>query len=138
MSYEVTPEQFGVCGRTEDQATATANSRAIQAAIDSFGPSGSGIVKALGGYPINEPIVLTTGVKLKFGGWGRSNITSHPSSYLKWLGPAGLPMALVDDYFGASIEDVRFIGNSASKPACAIELRDDGVHNVSFTTLRRI
>lgn len=111
--------------REETPANAAKCAIAIQAAIDSF-TANSGVVLLGEGYPIDRPIHLPGGISLIGSGWGRSNILTAPSSYLKWLGTAGDPMILSQANFGARIKSLRLIGNSLAKPSYAVQF-DTGV-----------
>jgi hypothetical protein len=119
-------EWFGAAGdgSTNDQV-------AIQAAINAFVKSGSyqqaGIVEFTGGYVINSTVtILNNAIRLRGHGWG-STINSQVQSYIKWNGSAGSPMILINDCWGAGIEDLRLIGKSSAKPSAAVEFRDSSV-----------
>jgi hypothetical protein len=103
----------------------TDDTAAIQAAINSLQTTG-GTIYLSGGHIISNTLTINSGgathgtIKLVGSGWGISTATPA-AGYLKWNGPAGLPMVLVQSEFGSCISNIRFIGNSAAKPLCAIQ-----------------
>lgn len=93
---------------------------AIQAAIDYFANTGGTIILP-GAHLISDTLNYTgNGLVIQGSGWGRST-QSPPSGYLKWAGPAGVPMLRIASSFGGAVRDLRFIGNSSRKPLCAIQ-----------------
>lgn len=109
-------KDFGAAcdGVTDDTA-------AIQRAIDYFAGY-AGVVELPGGCVISDTLnIFRSSVTLRGRGWGRSN-TAPRVGFLKWAGVAGIPMVKIADGFGAGVERLRFIGNSAAKPLAAVEL----------------
>ncbi|HST23299.1 MAG TPA: hypothetical protein VLR90_19400 [Blastocatellia bacterium] len=130
------PQWFGakMDGATDDWAAA-------QKAIDAFVKIGSyqqaGVVEITGGMVINSTLtILNNAIRLRGNGWG-SSINGQTRSYIKWNGSAGVPMILVNDCWGAGIENLRLIGKSSAKPSAAVEFRDSSVlhaQDIAFLT----
>src|SRR5258706_2452595 len=106
---------------------------AIQAAIDDCATRGGGALLVPRGSLISNTLNITgkNHIRLIGTGWGISTF-SPSASFLKWNGPAGIPMVKDSTFYGAHFENLRLIGNSASKPLCAIQFdstTDDCTHN---------
>jgi hypothetical protein len=130
-SSTVRPEQFGPTDHfSTDPDAISANTIAIQRAIDYFGAgSNQGLIGGtveLSQFAINNTIHVVSGVEIIGMGWGTSYTTNRPSGYLKWYGAAGIPMIKVNAHLGVSMRRLRFVGDPASKPSCAIEVAENG------------
>jgi len=105
----------------------------IQKAIDFCATQGGGTLVAPQGSLISNTLNITGKNHIRFIGLGWGISTFSPSaSFIKWNGPPGLPMVKDGTFYGAHFENLRFIGNSASKPLCAIQFdstTDDCTHN---------
>src|SRR5258706_2255706 len=123
----VSAAAFGAKGGGADDTTA------IQAAIDSCAARGGGEAGVPFGCTISNTLNITgkNHIRLIGLGWGISTF-SPSASFLKWNGPPGIPMVKDSTFYGAHFENLRFIGNSASKPSCAIQFdstTNDCTHN---------
>lgn len=134
----ITPEQFGAVGDG-----ITDDTQAIFDAVDYFAAGGAvrqqgGEIYLAKGYAISDTVEIESlGVTLRGTGWGNSS-RPQTGSYLKWIGSAGSPMLRFKQTIGAGAEQLRFIGNSAAKPSCAIEFQDVATDLLFCNHLSRI
>ncbi|HJQ68457.1 MAG TPA: hypothetical protein VKA70_05780 [Blastocatellia bacterium] len=132
------PQWFGAAmnNSTDDQP-------AIQKAIDAFALAGSyqsaGVVEITGGAAIGSTVrIADNAVTLRGQGWG-SSINGQSRSFLRWIGAAGNPMILINDTWGARVENIRLIGSTAAKASAAVEIRDTSrVHAQDLCSLSNV
>lgn len=117
---------FGaLCNDVADDAPA------IQAAVDyvgdtSFnGPRSGTVVVIPGPCAIGSTVVVRRkAITIEGRGWGGRADPSPTRSYLRWIGPAGVPMLQVQDAMGVQIRNLRFIGSTSNRPSAALNIND--------------
>jgi hypothetical protein len=126
----IRPEMCGPTNHTAtDSTNATANTSAIQAAVNYFTSQNSGISSGkvlLSQFAINSTLTVSGGVMLEGTGWGSTLATGTPQSVLTWVGSAGVDMIKITDYWGATIKKIRLVGSTVNPPLSAIDFSTSG------------
>jgi hypothetical protein len=111
----------------------TDDAAAIQAAINAANPlgppinGGAGIVLIPGGCAIGSTVYnkgILEGVGIPQNPTG-INLTTQTDqmSYLKWIGPAGQPMVVIQNWY-AAVRDLYLLGNTSANPSDGIVIDD--------------
>jgi hypothetical protein len=132
----ITPGQFKRSTDADDTAS-------FLRAFDYFRVAGAGhqaggTLYCPGGYTISDTLLISSvGITLQGDGWGNS---LHPTSgtWIRWNGPAGIPMVKILQTFNAGLCNLRLIGKSSAKPSCAIQYADEGTDSFMGSFLSRV